>query len=231
MGGVDTPRAALRDRRLVGWLAFVASLATLNYVARFAAERPDERDTLYQWSSFVAGVVLFGIMLGITIVLARADFSRTLAVRRPRSWRIALLFAFLLLVGIFVLSGIVGLFLDPGEEQGLTPERWDPDRAPAFAANAVLVAGLVPVVEELTFRGLGFALLERFGLWTAIVVVGVLFGLAHGLIEALPLLVAFGIALAWLRAITGSVLPCILLHGVFNGLALLFSLVLENGSS
>ena len=36
------------------------------------------------------------------------------------------------------------------------------------------------------FRGLGYSLLEPFGRWAAIVVVGVVFGLAHGLIEALP---------------------------------------------
>ena len=46
----------------------------------------------------------------------------------------------------------------------------------------------------------------------AILVTGVTFGLVHGLIEALVVLTAFGIGLAWLRAKTDSVYPCIAVH-------------------
>jgi membrane protease YdiL (CAAX protease family) len=58
-------------------------------------------------------------------------------------------------------------------------------------------------------------------MWVAIVVTGVLFGASHGLLEALPILAAFGILLAWLRAKTESVYPGMLLHAVFNGVALI----------
>jgi membrane protease YdiL (CAAX protease family) len=54
----------------------------------------------------------------------------------------------------------------------------------------------------------------------SIVLVGVAFGLAHGLVEALLVLVPFGIALAWLRDRTASVVPGMLVHGLFNGAAL-----------
>ena len=52
-----------------------------------------------------------------------------------------------------------------------------------------------------------------------------LFGLAHGLVEALLVLVAFGIALAWLRDRTDSVLPGMLVHAFFNGAALVLIFV------
>ena len=55
------------------------------------------------------------------------------------------------------------------------------------------------------FRGAGYSLLARFGQIVAILVTGVTFGLVHGLIEALVVLTAFGIGLAWLRARTDSV--------------------------
>jgi membrane protease YdiL (CAAX protease family) len=87
---------------------------------------------------------------------------------------------------------------------------------------------MAPLTEELTFRGLGFSLLERYGTWLAIVVVGVTFGLAHGLVQALPELALFGCALAWLRARTGSVLPGMLLHAVFNALALIAAVTIDN---
>ena len=54
----------------------------------------------------------------------------------------------------------------------------------------------------------------------AILLVGLAFGLAHGLVEALLVLVPFGIALAVLRDRTDSVYPGMLVHGLFNGIAL-----------
>jgi len=78
----------------------------------------------------------------------------------------------------------------------------------------------VPFVEELTFRGLGFSLLARFGRAPAILLVGILFGLAHGLVLSLPVIVAFGCILAWVRSRTRSVFPGMLLHGLFNLIAL-----------
>jgi membrane protease YdiL (CAAX protease family) len=103
------------------------------------------------------------------------------------------------------------------------PDEWDSSRAGAFIAFFVVVAVVAPVVEELTYRGLGFTLLVPYGTWVAIAVTGVLFGAAHGLVAGLPVLTFFGLATAWLRARTRSVYPSMLLHGVFNGAALLLS--------
>jgi membrane protease YdiL (CAAX protease family) len=121
---------------------------------------------------------------------------------------------------MLVLSAALDPFLDAGEEQGLTPDEWQPDRADAFVANAAVVAGVAPIAEELTYRGLGFSVLARFGKTAAIVLVGIAFGLGHGLVTALPILIAFGIGLAYLRSRTGSVYPPIVLHAVFNAFAL-----------
>jgi membrane protease YdiL (CAAX protease family) len=70
------------------------------------------------------------------------------------------------------------------------------------------------------FRGLGYRLLVRFGRAAAIVLVGIAFGLVHGLVAGLPLLVVFGSGLAFLRARTNSVYPGMAVHAVFNGLVL-----------
>ena len=79
---------------------------------------------------------------------------------------------------------------------------------------------VAPIVEELTFRGLGYSLLARYGRWTAIVTTGLAFGLAHGLVEAFPFLAAFGIGLAYLRSRVNSVVPGMFVHGLFNAVAL-----------
>jgi membrane protease YdiL (CAAX protease family) len=122
---------------------------------------------------------------------------------------------------MLVLTATLGPLLDPGQEQGVTPDVWRPDRAAAYVANGVVVCVVAPFVEELAFRGLGYSLLVRFGRWTAIALVGLAFGLAHGLVEALPFLVALGAALAYLRSRVDSVIPGMVVHGLFNATALI----------
>ena len=89
------------------------------------------------------------------------------------------------------------------------------------------MALFAPVVEELTYRGLGYTLLERYGRWVAIGATALLFGVAHGLVIGLPVLVAFGVGLGWLRSKTGSVVPGMVLHGVFNAIALIVAVTLQ----
>jgi membrane protease YdiL (CAAX protease family) len=221
-------RAADSNRRLAGWIVFVGVLVALNFASRLVPEDEDDdmRDLLYQWEFAVAGAIQFAIMLLIVAWIAAGPERRELlGLRAPRSWPAALGLAILGLFAVFATAALLEPILHAGEEQGLTPEGWDSDRAGAFAANAVVVAFLAPVVEELMFRGIGFALLERFGQAAAILGTGFAFGLAHGLVGGFVILAAFGIVLSWLRSYTGSVLPPILLHAVFNGLALLVAVV------
>jgi membrane protease YdiL (CAAX protease family) len=60
-------------------------------------------------------------------------------------------------------------------------------------------------------------------------VTAVAFGLAHGLLVALPVLTVFGAILGWLRVRTESVVPCIVLHAIFNGAALLAAVTVGGG--
>ena len=207
--------------RRVAWLGVVGVFATLAYAGRFSGgEQPDE--PLYLWSSAVAGAIQFGIFLLVVVLIARGrPFREYLAVRRPTSWGRAAAIA----VGVVGLVWLLGVLMqpiaDPGEEQNLIPEGWDPARAAPFAANFVVVALLAPVIEELLFRGLGYTLLEPLGRWIAIAVTAAAFALAHGLVEGFPLLVVFGAGLAYLRARVRSIVPGILVHMAFNTVVLL----------
>ena len=223
MESAEAPRP--RPWRLVAWLGFVSALAALGYASRFSDADPPE-DLAYRYSSSVAAVVQYGIMLAILLLIARGlPLRDAFGLHRPASWLRALGYALLALVAIYV-AGYLYVLLsgtDPTDEQGLVPNEWDPDRAGAFVAFFVAVSVVAPIVEELTYRGLGFSLLRPYGAWVAILVTGILFGAAHGLVEALPVLTVFGIAVGWLRARTASVYPSMILHGFFNGLALIVS--------
>jgi membrane protease YdiL (CAAX protease family) len=210
-------------RRLIAWLAFVLILAALGYAAQLSSEDMPE-DLAYRYSSSIAAIVQYGIMLGILLLIARGLPVREMfALRRPASWPRALGLAAGALVAIWVASAAFAPFLDANEEQGLVPKDWDSSRAGAFVAFFLVVTLLAPAVEELTYRGIGFALLAPYGTGVAILTTGVLFGAAHGLVVALPVLTIFGIVVGWLRARTNSVYPSMLLHAIFNGTALVVS--------
>ena len=83
----------------------------------------------------------------------------------------------------------------------------------------VVVVG-APVVEELFFRGLLLrALQARVGSVAAVLVSGVLFGLAHFEPLQLPVLAGFGVVLGIVALRTGRLGPGIFAHAAFNALA------------
>ena len=220
MATTDTQRPM--PRRLVGWLIFVLALTGLAYASRLSGtDTPD--DLAYRYSSSIAAVIQYSIMLGILLLIARGlDRRMAFGLCRPRSWPRALGYGLLALLAIYIASyAYVSLSgADPTEEQGLVPDGWDSSRAGAFAAFFLVVTFVAPAVEELTYRGLGFTLLAPYGTWVAILITGILFGAAHGLLVTLPVLSAFGVVVGWLRARTESIYPPMLVHATFNGIAL-----------
>lgn len=201
------------------WLALVGALAVIAYVGRATTGKPDP-NVLYQWTTAIGTVVQDGIVLALVLAIARGRFD-LLALRRPNGFGRTVGYVAAALVAIYVFESAYSALTHPGNEQGLTPSHWEPRHAAAYVANAIVICTLVPFVEELTYRGLGFSLLRPFGRWTAIFLVGLLFGLAHGLIVSLPVIVAFGCALAWIRDRSDSVVPGMFLHAAFNLVALI----------
>ena len=202
------------------WTSFVVVFATLSYSLRFSEGKPP-KDLLYRWSTVESGLIQFAL-IGLIVygIAGLGDRRRLLALRRPTSWWRALGIGMAIGAMMLVLAVILGPLLNPGREQGVTPDRWDPAHAAAYVANGLVICIVAPLVEELTFRGLGYSLLVRYGRWTAIVLVGLAFGVAHGLVQALPFLAALGAGLAYLRSRVDSVYPGMVVHGLFNAVAL-----------
>jgi membrane protease YdiL (CAAX protease family) len=200
----------------------VGALIAFAYAAYASGSGPSP-DFFYRWDTVVGGLIQDGLILGLVLwIVHRGPAGTLLALRRPRSWPRAIGLMLLVLVLVWILGAVLDPYLHPGDEQGFVPDKWRPEEAAPFAANLGFTALAVPVVEELTFRGAGFSLLAaRYGKWVAIVGTAVIFGAVHGLVLALPILVAFGLGLAWLRSRSGSVYPGMILHGLFNALAVL----------
>ncbi|MEL6431669.1 MAG: CPBP family glutamic-type intramembrane protease [Planctomycetota bacterium] len=111
--------------------------------------------------------------------------------------------------------GYVQLFgegkLDDGEIRALTE--------PLGMAGAYFVIALCPAIfEELAFRGLLQGRLRAlFGGNAGLVLTGVAFALAHGASLATPIHFSLGLYLGTLRERTGSLLPGMLFHALYNG--------------
>lgn len=86
-----------------------------------------------------------------------------------------------------------------------------------FMVMLLLAGLLVPLVEELAFRGLlqGW-IRERLGPAPAIVLSALIFALMHGIPMLIPALMLVGGLLAWLYERSGSLWPAIAMHASFN---------------
>jgi membrane protease YdiL (CAAX protease family) len=95
-----------------------------------------------------------------------------------------------------------------------------------FHAMTMLLYGgfLVPLTEELLFRGLVFRWLrQRLDFWPAAFVSAAVFGIAHGSADKAVIAGLLGLPLAWLFEKSRSLAPAILLHQTYNSLALLLT--------
>jgi membrane protease YdiL (CAAX protease family) len=213
--------------RLLCWVGLIGAVAALNYAAYGQATGGSGRDEIYSYSAFADGAIFYGVILGLVLLIA-LDRSDLLALRVPRGAGRAAGIAVAVIVAVLVWEYVVTALPieDPGQEQGLTPTHWEPSHAGAFAANVVLFVAIAPVVEELTFRGVGQTLWRaRVGALPAIAVVGLFFGIWHGLLVALLVLVPFGWGLSYLRERTGSVVPGMVVHALFNAAAIAASVL------
>jgi membrane protease YdiL (CAAX protease family) len=217
-----SPRLSTGSGRnaLVAWFCVAAAFVALGFVATVSSQT--DPNILYKYSFAAGSAVTYGIFVAITLLIARWLQEPLAAVGLTAfSWRWVWI-----AVGLIVLVLIFGAAVEPilhaGEKQGLEPNAWDPTRAGAFAVNALVAATFVPFAEELFFRGLGVRVLVPFGGAAAVGITALAFGLGHGILVALPVLVPFGLALGWVRLRSESVWPGMLAHGLYNGSALLY---------
>ena len=106
------------------------------------------------------------------------------------------------------------------------------NQSPLETVLYILAMFCVGFLEELIFRGLLFQAMAKDGVKSAIIVSSMTFGIGHivNLVngsgaELLPNLlqvmyaVAIGFAFVMIYCRTGSLMPCILVHSIFNGLS------------
>jgi membrane protease YdiL (CAAX protease family) len=134
-------------------------------------------------------------------------------------WGLALLAGMLGLVGVLLLQGVLGRLVTLPQQRELDPSRYPIFTVLMWVLMSAVVSG---VVEETSFRGyLQRPIERRHGPVIAILMTGILFGLAHfGHPEVGVVLLPFYIAVAAvygaLAYFTDSTLPGMVLHAGGN---------------
>ena len=211
--------------RGVTWVLVALVIVAAGYAGR-SQGKPDP-DTLYRYETAAGGTVVYLLLLAAIVFMARGPAPREfLGLRRPTSRRRALGLALAAYVLIMIGTSALVYALGAAGEQGVAPEAWRPDRVWPYLVNAIVVAVLGPIVEELLYRGAGLSIFLRFGAPVAVLVTALPFALGHGLVRAMPALFLFGIVIAVLRLRTASVYPPILVHCAFNATSLILAVAI-----
>ena len=151
---------------------------------------------------------------------------------RLQPWGSALLKAgrgWLMVMPLVLLTGwLMGLLL--GDQGGSNPllelvlRSKDPLALMLLATTAVILA---PLFEELVFRGALLPVLAKsFGPLWGVVTSALVFGVAQLSVGELPPVFVLGLGLGLLRLSSGRLLPCVLMHALWNGVTFINLLLL-----
>ena len=165
--------------------------------------------------TFLSGVLVFFILKE---VYSKEQVTALFSIpNRSEAGRLILLILVLDIFVVLPIHAVITIFLFPDAEQQEVITMFEDASDTSLALLAFSVAILTPFAEELLFRGfiLGM-LLKRYSDTQSIVISSLIFAIAH---EPIAMVLAFGGGLlyGWLRVRTGSILPGMIAHAIWNG--------------
>lgn len=175
---------------------------------------------------YLAGTLLYLIIGGtiLAVIGPRAGW-RDLGLQWPNWLYLALVPpVFIFGMGMMILTnaGVALIFGEMENPQIESLSGGQPFGIGELIALWFLIGGIVPIVEELFFRGVLHHLLRRrLNAATTIVVGAAIFAVVHFIPVLIPGLFVAGLCLGYLREQSGSIWPSVLFHILQNTLALL----------
>jgi len=207
--------------RLAAWALVAIPLIVLGFVSyAMSGSTSSAKQALFSWSFAISNAVFLGIWIAISLAISNGR-RELRALRRARisAGRVTAI-GLLAVAATFVASLLVNsLGGHPGREQQLLTGHWQSGKLAPFIACVLVLTVLTPFAEELFVRGLGFSLFSPFGRAIAMTVPALAWALMHGLPAAILPLFVFGIGLGYLRDRSDSAVPGMIIHGLYNGLA------------
>ena len=165
--------------------------------------------------TFLSGVVVYFILKE---VYSKEQVTALFSIPdRSEAGRLILLILVLDIFVVLPIHAVITIFLFPEAEQQEVITMFEEASDTSLALLAFSVTILTPFAEELLFRGfiLGM-LLKRYSDTQSIVISSLIFAIAH---EPIAMVLAFGGGLlyGWVRVRTGSILPGMIAHAIWNG--------------
>ena len=231
--GPDNPPWGITGAVLT-WLASIAmlfivpNLCVLPYLASRYRGVAATKEILVADKTFIFLFVLGWLpahLLTLAIIWAVATRLGKRSIKQVFGWSwspgLGLWGSSALAIALFILTFIlVGFF---GGQKTDLDRILESSRAAAVTL-AIIAVATAPLVEEMIYRGLLYSAFQKaIGQWWAVIVVASMFAGLHvvqywpnaGAISSITLL---SVALTLIRARTGRLLPCFVIHLVFNGI-------------
>jgi len=220
--------ARVDKARLAAWALVAIPLIVLGFVSyASSSSTSSSSETLFSWSFVAGNAILLAIWIAISLGISNGKPELRALRRSQIGWAKMTGLGLLAIVGTMVASLIVNAFGGhPGREQKILTGHWQSGKLAPFIASVVVLTVLTPLGEELFVRGLGFSLFSAFGRVAALVVPALAWALMHGLPAAIFPLFVFGIGLGYLRDRSDSAIPGMVVHGLYNGLAITLAFTL-----
>ncbi|UTR06134.1 CPBP family intramembrane metalloprotease [Alkalihalobacillus sp. LMS6] len=133
-------------------------------------------------------------------------------------WTIVLIVASLLIV---ILMDLFQMSTENEKTESLTADmNWL-----TFSIGFISAAIISPIYEEIFYRGFLYRWFRvKWGMWAGLLCSSFIFTIVHvPTYNTLPVNFISGLVFAWTYEKTGSILPAILIHGTFNGLAVILT--------
>lgn len=162
----------------------------------------------------------------LTLVLAWVIITKSgkIPFREMLGWkmgRFKVIYLFLIVIGFFALSIILSSIIPEQDNDLLRILR---SSRSAVIAIALIATFTAPLVEEVVYRGVMYsAALKEFGQTQAIICSTAYFALVHvpqyyPSFSTIFIILLLSLVLTLIRAKSNSLLPCIVLHTIFNGI-------------
>ena len=213
--GLQSSRSEPNESALMVWASIVGVLIALFALLMAVFLVVGDSELGLPVFTFLSGLVVYFILKE---VYSKEQVTALFSIPdRSEAGRLILLILVLDIFVVLPIHAVITIFLFPEAEQQEVITMFEDASDTSLALLAFSVAILTPFAEELLFRGfiLGM-LLKRYSDTQSVVISSLIFAIAH---EPIAMVLAFGGGLlyGWVRVRTGSILPGMIAHAIWNG--------------
>lgn len=143
-----------------------------------------------------------------------------------REWKQIIVWTVILIVvsiALVVAMSFIGIGTDNNKTESLQSQM----TLLNFAIGFVSAAIISPIYEEIFYRGFLYRFFSsRYGVLSGITISSLIFTVVHiPTFNTLPVNFVSGLVFSWVYQKTGSIIPSILIHGTFNGIAVILTAI------